>query len=306
MNKQITYANDFLFDNYSKLKSYTNKKDVDLEINPDGHIHILNSDGIWRDCGIIEDPNIIESIGLVLASENKMMLNEKNPILDVQIPYDNARCHVKIPPACEQPTISLRFHNENFRDLSSLKANGMFTDEQHAFLLDAVKKQKNIIISGETGSGKTTLLSALLNEIDANERLIIIEDTPEITVKNVNGQVRNVSFIPTGQYVTGQMAVKAALRETPTRIIYGEVRDQVALDLVTSWNTGHRGGFGTIHAKSATHVREQLIKYCGNNTEFNASYIDEALEVVIQLQQVKNGNTMQRRITEIIDHTETK
>jgi len=116
---------------------------------------------------------------------------------------------------------------------------------------NAVKNRKNILIAGATGSGKTTIANALIGEIKKG-RLIIIEDTPEIT-----SSLPNSLNILTCKKMNFQQAVRSALRMRPDRIIVGDIRDGgTALDLCEAWLAGHPGGIATIHASSASETKK--------------------------------------------------
>ncbi len=128
----------------------------------------------------------------------------------------------------------------------------MMSASQARQLRSLVASRKNIVIAGGTGSGKTTLAIALLDEIK-DERLLIIEDTPEITLNNLN-----TLYWLTTHVFSARDAVKTALRVRPDRIILGECRDGAALDWLKAAQTGHPGSLCTIHASSAEGAYERL------------------------------------------------
>lgn len=295
------YGSAYLLSLYRKLMTYMAEDDVDLQVNSE--TGLVFTEDVWgnkHDRGIYPNPSDFESIGLILAGLEEKTLNIEYPILDSRIPYDNSRVHITIPENTAIPTISLRKHHEFFSDINKLQQTGMFTERQKRTMLKAVKERRNIIISGETGSGKTTLLSALANKIDPNETLVIIEDTKEIDVSNFKHVIRSA----TGTYVTGADAVQGSLRQNPTRILYGEVRNESAYDLIDSWNTAHKGGMGTIHANSCDAVKQRLLMLCPKERDpkiFEMA-VNEALDIVIQISKKSLGKgKIQRFVSEIKD-----
>jgi Flp pilus assembly protein, ATPase CpaF len=131
--------------------------------------------------------------------------------------------------------------------------------EALAVLHDAVLARHNIMVSGGTSSGKTTFLNALLREIPKSERLIVIEDTPELDLVHANavGLLAARSALSEAS-VTAEDLLVAALRMRPDRIILGELRGSEAFTFLRSVNTGHPGSMTTIHANSPLRAIEQL------------------------------------------------
>ena len=249
----------------------------------------------------------IERLAYLLASQNNCYVNDTSPVLNIN--YDNLRININISPIKQQPTLTVRIHHLAFFSLEDLEKQGMLTKEMAKILIKYLEKRANILISGETGSGKTTLLSALVNKIDKEQKLIIIEDTPEISCDNDYKTMIKIREPDTHFYsgIDGIEAVKEALRQNPDRIIYGEVRDKTALSLVKAWNTGHSGGLATIHSNSTKTVKDRLISLCleddGNSSyEFVKTLIDNVLDLAIQIEIVNK----KRKITEIYDFKQNK
>jgi type IV secretion system protein VirB11 len=141
------------------------------------------------------------------------------------------------------------------KQLNSLIAERRFAEA----LALAVRHRKNIVVSGGTSTGKTTFLNALLREIPLDERLILIEDTPELVVQHDNciGLVSVRGELGEAR-VTANDLVSAALRMRPDRIILGELRGPEAFSFLRAINSGHPGSMTTIHADSAESAVEQL------------------------------------------------
>jgi len=173
----------------------------------------------------------------------------ERPTLESIIPTYNIRTTAIIPPWTQTPEITFRRPAEKIYTLEEYVSAGRMSQEQYVLINAHLEKRSNIIISGSTGSGKTTFTNALLHkmqELTPEERFYIIEDTPELqcTAKN-----KTQLYIRKEQAVT---AIQTALRWTPKRIIFGELRSgEVAVELLEAWNTGHPGNVTTIHADNA-------------------------------------------------------
>lgn len=308
MDNTFCYSNDLLYSIYNKFTSYMTEDDVDLEINPESDtIAVQDYQARWRCAGRIENHNDIETLGYILAGKENKTLNTEHPVLDAKMPTDGSRIHVRIPVTNGNAALSIRRHSSSLGDIHTLQKTGMFTEKQKNILLNAVKRRRSIIISGETGSGKTTLLTSLVNVIPPDERILIIEDTREIFADKKHW---NRSEITTSSFLSGFDAVKSSLRENPSRIIYGEVRDEAALALIESWLTGHRGGMGTVHAKSAEGIKRRFLRLCNSKPQNNPVHssiteedISEALDIGVQILFNAKGR---RYISEIYDFKQGK
>lgn len=157
--------------------------------------------------------------------------------------------------ATNGPSICIRRHHPVVLTLADYLASGGIDQRQLDLIRTAVLSRKNFIISGGTSSGKTTFLNAAIGLIPTRERVISIEDTREINVKAPNW----VAFEANEQAgITIRHLVRLALRYRPDRIVVGEVRGPEAFDLMQAMNTGHDGGFATIHANSARDALARL------------------------------------------------
>jgi type IV secretion system protein VirB11 len=153
----------------------------------------------------------------------------------------------------------------------------------------AVRARKNILISGGTSTGKTTFLNALIREIPAEERLIFIEDTPELQLRHPNavGLVASRSRLGEGEVSTNDL-VAASLRMRPDRIILGELRGEEAYSFLRAVNTGHPGSMTTVHADSAERAVEQitlLVLQAGTRLgrEDVHFYVKRTIDIFVQL-----------------------
>jgi type IV secretion system protein VirB11 len=195
---------------------------------------------------VLERMRIINS----LASVSDTPIDRwERPTLESIIPSYNIRTTAIIPPWTQNPEITFRRPAEKVYTLEDYVASRRMSHAFYGAVIRHVEKRSNIVVSGSTGSGKTTFTNALLEkmrELTPDERFYIIEDTPELqcTAKN-----KTQLYIRKDQAVA---AIQTALRWTPKRIIFGELRSgEVAVELLEAWNTGHPGNATTIHADSA-------------------------------------------------------
>ena len=179
--------------------------------------------------------------------------------------------------------------------LRSLIAKGSFVDA----LQLAVRSRKNILISGGTSSGKTTFLNALVREIPMDERLIVIEDTPEIVVEQPNsiGLVSVRGELGEARVTTNDL-VSAALRMRPDRIILGELRGPEAFAFLRAVRSGHPGSMTTIHADSPEAAVEQLVMlvlHTGTKLSRNdvRHYVEQSIDVFVHLARTSGKRSVE-------------
>ena len=214
------------------------------------------------------------------------------PVADTQL-ADGSRIHVVLPPIANQgPIVSIRRFPVTRFSLDDLVAAGMMTDEQSAQLVYAVEDRRTIAITGGTGSGKTTLLNALLAHISVKERVVVIEETPELAPSCphfVSLMARSANLEGTGS-VDITALVRAALRMRPDRIIVGEVRGPEALAALGAMSTGHEGSMSTLHARSAADAIERMLTLClqaksGATEDSLRRQIAHAFDVIVYLER---------------------
>lgn len=179
-------------------------------------------------------------------------ISESKPILDSRLP-DGSRVAAVIPPcSLGGVTLTIRKFNTRHFEMDDLIRAGTLDRALANRLEDYVLQRKNILISGGTGTGKSTLAGQLARFIPVDERILLIEDTAELQLRQSNlvrfeaRQAQN--SLPA---VAIRDLLKAALRHRPDRIILGEIRGAEAFDLLQLLNTGHAGTLSTIHANSA-------------------------------------------------------
>jgi type IV secretion system protein VirB11 len=170
-----------------------------------------------------------------------------------------------------------------------------------AYLREAVRRRRTILISGGTSTGKTTFLNALLREVPADERIITVEDTPEVKLHGANKLGLVAVKGDTGEaLISTDDLLQAALRLRPDRIVLGELRGREAVSFLRAINTGHPGSFSTVHANSPAGALEQLALMVmqsglGLSRQDTIAYARQVIDVVVQLGRVDG----QRRVTAI-------
>src|SRR3954463_9772656 len=234
-------------------------------------------------------------------------VDESSPLVDARL-LDGSRVNIVVPPvAPKSPTITIRKFRQDKMTINELVQVGALTTELGEFLRACVLARLNVIISGGTGSGKTTLLNAMSGFIPEDERIVTIEDPTELRLQQghvVSLEARPASLEGRGQ-VTQRDLVSNALRMRPDRIIVGEVRSSEAFDMMQAMNTGHDGSFSTVHANSArdalTRV-ENMVQMGQTNLPLRAirSQIVAALDVIVQVERMRDGQRRVIQITEVI------
>ena len=185
---------------------------------------------------------------------------------------------------------------------------GSINEEVSEFLRKLVIARYNIFISGGTGSGKTTFLNVLSNFVPKDERIITIEDSAELQIREianlVSMEARNAN-VEGGNAVTIRDLIKSALRMRPDRIILGEVRDAAAVDLLSAMNTGHDGSLSTGHANSAQDMiyRLETLVLMGLDIPLSSvrRQIVSALDIIIHLGRLRDKSRKVLEISEVLD-----
>ena len=267
----------------------------ELSANPDGRLFVdCTARGLVHvgELGSRERNQIVR----LCASEAGRLVTAESPILSCRLPGLGHRFEGLVPPAVPEPCFSIRFHGTDLRLLDDLAREGSVTPEQGRTLRDAIVRKRNLLVAGATGSGKTTLLNALMEEM-AREfpvtRAVVIEDTPEIRTS-----LANVVFLQTSSAADATRLLASTLRLRPDRIVVGEVRDGAALALLKAWNTGHPGGFATLHANSA---RDALTRFDMLVREASAQPLPEAVAAAVDLVAFIERTRDGRRVSEILE-----
>jgi len=223
-------------------------------------------------------------------------IDESSPMVDARL-ADGSRVNAIIPPlAVDGPMLSIRRFAVDPLELEDLIGLRTLTPELGSLLKGIVRARLNVMIAGGTGTGKTTFLNVLSRFIPADERIVTIEDSAELQLKQehvVRLETRPPNIEGKGE-ITARDLVRNTLRMRPDRIIVGEVRSKEAVDMLQAMNTGHDGSLTTIHANSprAALLRlETIVTMAGLNIPNEAirKYISSAIDVVIHLARLVDG-----------------
>lgn len=313
---------DIYLESYlAPLASYLAKPDVtDLYINRPGEVWVeVLGGGIDRvECPELTDA-FLSRLARQIAAANDQGVSRQHPLLSASLP-DGSRIQIVLPPATRGGiAMAIRRHVAVGMSLDDYGVSGAFAKtrlkadevwieressdgrvtDAMSLLRRAVQDRKNILISGGTSSGKTTFLNALLAEVPSNERLIVIEDTPELQIRHQN----SVGLVAArgGQSeaaVTAEDLLIASLRMRPDRIILGEMRGLEAMTFLRAVNTGHPGSLSTIHADSPDRAIDQLallVLQTGAKLGWDdvVRYVRRSLDYIVQLHRHRGHRTVQ-------------
>lgn len=223
---------------------------------------------VWIDRGLgceradvaFSSPDDVRALAVRLASAAGRRLDDASPWVDARLP-SGARLHAVLPPIADGCTlISIRSVRASPFDLDDLVASGMCGGDVAALLRRLVRARASLVISGATGSGKSTLLATLLSLVDPRERIVVIEESGELAPAHphvVRLVERRVNVEGAGAVSLADL-VRQSLRMRPDRIVLGECRGAELREVLTAYNTGHRGGMTTIHANGAADLPARL------------------------------------------------
>ena len=243
-----------------------------------------------------------ETIRRVAAGVNRE-INESHPIVDARL-RDGSRVNaVYSNIALNGPILTIRKFPRSTITMQDLIKNGTITREAADFLFSMVKQRRNMFISGGTSSGKTTLLNVLTSAISPKERVVVIEDSAELQVTNLENvvrlEVKNANVQGKGEVNIRQL-IRVALRMRPDRILVGEVRGAEALDMLQAMNSGHEGSLSTGHANSARgmlyRLETMILTAEAFPLEAVRGQIASAIDMMVHLGRFQD---MTRRVLEI-------
>lgn len=268
--------------------------EIDGRVMKNNSISFINKDHILRTI-----QRIIQPLGRTI--------DISNPMVDARL-EDGSRLNAIIPPlSLKGPILTIRKFKEELANIDDFLRTGALTPYMARFLEACVKAKLNVIICGGTGSGKTTLLNVLSSFIENEERIITIEDAAELKLKQkhvISLETRLTNYEGTGE-ITIRDLVRNSLRMRPDRIIVGEVRGKESFDMLQAMNTGHNGSLTTMHANSpidALNRLETMILMAGMEIPIPAirEYIENAIDIVIQISRLSDGRRKITSISEVI------
>ncbi len=259
------------------------------------------SDARFRDAA-----HLLDITGRVAARVDRR-IDEAHPLIDARLP-DGSRVNIVVPPlAVDGPSLCIRTVNRRRPSFEQLVGQGWLTDEMAALLENAIRCRLNMLVSGGAGAGKSTMLNAIADLVDAKARLVVVEQVAELRLRHPH--VVRMECQPGDPDGAGGASIRNllvnALRMRPDRIILGEVRGDEAPDLLSAMNTGHDGSLATIRADSpgdALTRLETLVTMAGVDLPDRAvrTRIATALDLVIQLDRLRDGKPRVTRITEVL------
>jgi pilus assembly protein CpaF len=269
----------------------------DILVNTFAHIYVERKGKLELTEGRFKDNNHLRRIIEKIVSPLGRRIDESSPMVDARL-ADGSRVNAIIPPlAIDGPILSIRRFAVDPLELDDLITLRTLTPDIGEFLKAILRARLNVLISGGTGSGKTTLLNVLSRFIPFDERIVTIEDSAELQLKQkhvVRLETRPPNIEGKGE-ITQRDLVRNSLRMRPDRIIVGEVRGIEVLDMLQAMNTGHDGSLTTIHANSARDALmriETLVALTGVGIDGIAlrRYISAALNVVIHIARMVDGS----------------
>jgi pilus assembly protein CpaF len=252
------------------------------------------------------DEAAVRRLAQRLAASAGRRLDDAQPWVDAQLAGAisgrfTVRLHAVLPPIAAGGTcLSLRVLRPATQDLAALADAGAIDPEAGRLLNDVIAARLAFLVCGGTGAGKTTLLAAALGAVASHERILCVEDAPELAPQHphlVRLVARSANIEGAGE-ITLRQLVRQALRMRPDRIVVGEVRGAEVVDLLAALNTGHDGGAGTVHANSPAEVParlEALAALGGLDRRALHSQLAAAVQVLIHVDRGPNG----RRLAQI-------
>jgi pilus assembly protein CpaF len=266
----------------------------DIWIERDGRLERV-------DARFTDETQLYQTIERIVSAVNRRV-DESSPMVDARLP-SGERVNVIIPPlALTGPTLTIRRFPRAYTP-EELVDMGSFDEPMHRLLAACVRARLNVIVSGGTATGKTTLLNAVSAFIPGGERIVTIEDSAELQLKQphvVSLEARPANVEGRG-LVTIRDLVRNSLRMRPDRIIVGEVRGAETLDMLQAMNTGHDGSLATVHANS---TEDSIVRLgtLASMSDLDIPYealrdqINSGIDMIVQLSRGVDGS---RRVTEI-------
>jgi pilus assembly protein CpaF len=275
---------------------------TDVLVNGPAEVWIDAGEGLVRTATRFPDEPTLRRLAQRLTAAAGRRLDDASPCADARLP-GGVRLHAVLPPISPNGTcLSLRLPRRRAFTLEELVAARAVPPAGGDLLAAIVAARAAFLVSGGTGTGKTTLLSCLLTLADSGDRLVLVEDSAELSPDHphvVRLEARPPNVEGAGG-VTLHDLVRQALRMRPDRLVVGEVRGSEVVVLLNALNTGHEGGCGTLHANTAADVParlEALACAAGLSREAVHSQIAAALDIVVHLVREPGGG--RRRVAEI-------
>ena len=279
----------------------------DILVNTYDQIYVEKKGRLESTSATFKDDNHLMQIIDRIVSRVGRRIDESSPMVDARL-ADGSRINAIIPPlSIDGPHLSIRKFRKDALSGEELIHHGSLTAPILELLSGCVKARLNILISGGTGAGKTTLLNVLSSFIPNNERIVTIEDSAELQLRQehvVRLETRPPNIEGEGQVTQRQLVINS-LRMRPDRIVVGEVRGGEAIDMLQAMNTGHDGSLTTIHAnttRDALSRLETMVAMAGFQLPPRAvkEQVASAINVVVQIARHSDGTRRLVSLSEII------
>lgn len=258
-------------------------------------------------------PSIDNAVGIAkrIVEPLGKRLDTLSPNVDAQMP-DGSRLSASIAPMRldNEVSITIRKFSDKVYPLEYyVKKYGSETPEMADFIERCVRSKLSIMVSGGTGSGKTTLLNSVSFAIPDDERILTLEDTPELRLQQPN--VEGYQTVEVNQEgrggITIQQLMIAALRKRPDRIIVGECRGGEIVEMLNAMNTGHEGSMSTVHANKPEDMIQRCVTMIRSNPATSSldertihEMLNSALSLIIQTSRLTDGSRRIVNITEVV------
>jgi len=298
----VTELSDVV-DGYGRLAPLMRDPEItDILVNGPREVWIEREGGLERsDVCFTGERELGAFIERLLGGAGRRV-DATEPVADARLD-DGARMHVVLPPlAPAGPLVSIRRWPQGVLTLHDLVGRGMLEEPQAQRLISCVRDRVTVAVTGGTGAGKTTLLNALLAYVPEDERVVLIEETPELhpACPHAVSLVARPANIEGRGEIGPAALVRTALRMRPDRIVVGEVRGPEALAALAAMSTGHEGSMVTLHARSAEDALERMVTLAlsagsGLAEESLRRQVINAFGVVVHLERCSGG----RRVVEI-------
>lgn len=232
----------------------------EIMVNGGAHVFVERAGRLEPADGVtLEERHLqiaVKTIARLLGDD----VSHERPVLDARLP-DGSRVAAVLPPcSVNGTTLTIRKYRARVWTCAELIAVGMLTEDVVGHVAQTLASGGHVLVSGGTSTGKTTLLNALAGLLPASSRIVVVEDTAELTLMHQNVVRLEARRAQTdAPAVTIRDLVRASLRHRPDHLIVGEVRGGEAFDLLQALNTGHGASLCTIHANSATHAIARLV-----------------------------------------------
>lgn len=280
---------------------------TEIMVNGPDNIFYEREGKLYRSDIRFRDAHTLQTVISCFFSNQNRPLNEANPISDLRLP-DGSRANAVLPPiAPDGPIVTIRKFTGISHDIVTLIRQGFISEDAARFLCECVRNRKTIFLCGGTGSGKTTFLNTISAFIPKDERVVTIEDSAELNLKEISNLVRMEARLPgpdgSGEVNIGMM-IRAALRMRPDRIIVGEVRGSESADMIHALNTGHPGSMCTGHANSCLEMLERLtgMVMAGSSLPFDAivTQLSMGIDIILHITRNREGKRYVDEIAEVL------